>query len=125
VLIFVYGTLLRGEVNHPLMMSDAAFVRDACTEPHYDLVDLGGYPALLEDGHTAVSGEIYEVDDELLEELDVFEEVPFLYQRKPVQLADGYVEAYVMPRHKALGAPRIADGDWRNLGRQDAAFSGG
>jgi gamma-glutamylcyclotransferase (GGCT)/AIG2-like uncharacterized protein YtfP len=125
VLIFVYGTLLRGQVNHLLMMSDAAFVRDACTAARYELVDLGGYPALLEDGHTAVSGEIYEVDDELLEELDVFEEVPFLYQRKPIQLVDGYVDAYVMPRHRAVGAPRIADGDWRSLARHDAAFSGG
>jgi gamma-glutamylcyclotransferase (GGCT)/AIG2-like uncharacterized protein YtfP len=125
VLIFVYGTLLRGEANHPQLMSDAAFVRDACTEARYELVDLGGYPALLEDGHTAVSGEVYEVDDVLLEQLDVFEEVPFLYQRKPIRLADGYVDAYVMPREQAVGAPRITDGDWRNLGRRDAAFSGG
>jgi gamma-glutamylcyclotransferase (GGCT)/AIG2-like uncharacterized protein YtfP len=124
VLIFVYGTLLRGEENHP-QMSDAAFVRAARTEARYELVDLGGYPALLEDGHTAVSGEIYEVDDALLEALDQFEEVPWLYQRKPVQLVDGCVEAYVMPREQAVGAPRIADGDWRNMGRHDAAFSCG
>jgi gamma-glutamylcyclotransferase (GGCT)/AIG2-like uncharacterized protein YtfP len=124
VLIFVYGTLLRGEVNHP-QLSDAAFVRDARTEASYDLVDLGGYPALLEDGQTAVSGEIYEVDDALLTVLDLFEEVPFLYQRKPIQLVDGYVDGYVMPREQAAGAPRITDGDWRNMGRHDAAFSGG
>lgn len=124
VLIFVYGTLLRGEANHP-ELSDAAFVRSAQTEPRYELVDLGGYPALLEDGRTAVSGEIYDVDPEQLDRLDLFEEVPWLYERKPIALAEGHIEGYVMPRDRAHGAPRITDGDWRTVARRDAAESGG
>jgi len=124
VLIFVYGTLLRGEANHP-ELSDAAFVRSACTEARYELVDLGGYPALLEDGDTAVSGEVYDVNSALLARLDRFEEVPALYERKPVALIDGHIEAYVMSRDRAGGAPRIEDGDWRAVARPDAAKSGG
>lgn len=110
--LFVYGTLLRGEPNHP-QLTDAAFVRSTRTEARYELVDLGGYPALLEDGATAISGEIYEVDLELLEKLDAFEEVPELYERKRVCLIDGDVEAYVMSRDRAIGAPTIEDGVWR------------
>jgi gamma-glutamylaminecyclotransferase len=124
VLLFVYGTLLRGEANHPVL-SDAAFVRSACTEARYELVDLGGYPALLEDGDTAVSGEVYDVNSALLAQLDRFEEVPELYERKPVALIDGQIEAYVMSRDRAGGAPRIEDGDWRAVARSDAAKSGG
>ena len=124
VLIFVYGTLLRGEANHP-QLSEAAFVRSARTEARYELVDLGGYPALLEDGSTAVSGEIYDVNSALLARLDMFEEVPGLYERKPIALIGGHIEAYVMPRDRAAGASQIADGDWRAVARADAAKSGG
>jgi gamma-glutamylaminecyclotransferase len=111
VLLFVYGTLLRGEPNHP-QLSDASFVRRTRTAAAYELVDLGGYPALLEDGESAISGEVYEVDAELLARLDAFEEVPELYERKPIDLIDGSVDAYVMSRDRASGAPRITDGGW-------------
>jgi gamma-glutamylaminecyclotransferase len=124
VLLFVYGTLLRGEANHP-QLSDAAFVRSARTEARYELVDLGGYPALLEDGHTAVSGEVYDVNASLLAQLDMFEDVPELYERKPIELMDGRIEAYVLPRRRAMGAPRIKDGNWRSAAQSDAAKSGG
>lgn len=117
MLLFVYGTLRRGEPNQR-QMGHARFVRAASTGPRYELVDLGGYPALLEDGDTPISGELYEVDDALLASLDRFEDVPELYERKPVVLEDGEVLcvevlAYVMPRERARGAPRIANGDWQ------------
>jgi gamma-glutamylcyclotransferase (GGCT)/AIG2-like uncharacterized protein YtfP len=111
-LLFVYGTLRRGEPNQR-QMGDARFVRTAWTEPRYELVDLGGYPALLEDGDTPVSGELYEVDDALLVSLDRFEDVPELYERRAVALEDGEVLAYVMPRERAGEAPRIVNGDWQ------------
>jgi gamma-glutamylcyclotransferase (GGCT)/AIG2-like uncharacterized protein YtfP len=115
VLLFVYGTLLRGEPNHP-QLSNAVFVRSACTEARYELVDLGGYPALLEDGGTAVTGEVYDVGLELLARLDAFEEVPELYERKSIRLIDGAIDAYVMSRKRAAGAPKIEDGVWRTPG---------
>jgi gamma-glutamylcyclotransferase (GGCT)/AIG2-like uncharacterized protein YtfP len=121
MLIFVYGTLRRGASNHAQLAS-ARFVGMARTRARYELVDLGGYPAVVEGGHTAVIGELYEVDDELLCELDRFEDVPVLYERKSVDIAlrdvdsndDVYipVEAYVMSRERAQSAPRIPHGDW-------------
>lgn len=113
----MYGTLLRGESNHR-ELAEASFVRHARTEPRYELADLGGYPALVEDGSTAISGEIYDVDSELLARLDAFEEVPELYERKPIALAGEEVHGYVMPRTLADGAPRIMDGNWRTSAHQ-------
>lgn len=110
----MYGTLLRDEPNHP-QLSGASFVRSTRTAASYELVDLGGYPALLEDGTSAIPGEVYEVDAELLARLDAFEEVPDLYERKPIDLIDGSADAYVMSRDRAFGAPRIEDADWLQL----------
>ena len=112
MLIFVYGTLLRGESNHR-ELGPARFVADACTEPRYELVSLGHYPALLEHGSDAVRGEIFDVPEEWLGHLDLFEDVPTLYERKRITLTNSDAIAYVMRRDVASGAPRIPSGDWR------------
>ena len=114
MLLFVYGTLRNGAENHA-ELNGARYAGRARTEAAYELVDLGAYPALVEGGATAIVGEVYEVDDTLLRRLDVFEEVPEVYERKLVRLAldaTHPVEAYVMRREQALRAPRIASGDW-------------
>lgn len=112
MLIFVYGTLLRGESNHR-ELGPARYVTDACTEPSYELVNMGHYPALLEHGSDAVRGEIFDVPDEWLGHLDLFEDVPTLYERKRIALSDNEAIAYVMRREVAGTAPRIPGGDWR------------
>ncbi|HEY1697927.1 MAG TPA: gamma-glutamylcyclotransferase family protein [Polyangiaceae bacterium] len=113
--VFVYGTLLSGEGNHrQLRGARRLYVRR--TEPRYTLVSLGRFPALLEDGTTSVVGEVYEVDDELLSQLDRFEGVPTLYRRERVQLLCGEsVEGYVLARPRARRYPLIASGDWRDF----------
>jgi gamma-glutamylcyclotransferase (GGCT)/AIG2-like uncharacterized protein YtfP len=101
MLIFVYGTLRRGESNHA-QLRGARFVGTARTEQRYELVHVSGYPALLEDGSVGVSGELYEVDDALLRRLDEFEEVPEMYQRKWVSLTGNqHAQAYTMRRMQA------------------------
>jgi gamma-glutamylaminecyclotransferase len=124
VLLFVYGTLRRGEPNH-LELGEARFLRSVWTEPRYELVDLGDYPALLEDGDAPVAGELYEVDAALLGWLDRFEDVPELYERKSVATPDGAVLAYVMSRARAGHAPRIANGDWQAYRAGDTGPTGG
>jgi gamma-glutamylcyclotransferase (GGCT)/AIG2-like uncharacterized protein YtfP len=111
MLIFVYGTLRRGQSNH-CQLGPSRFVSYASTAPRYELVDLGGYPALLEGGRDVVRGELFEVPDSWLSHLDAFEDVPTLYERVPVQLAHAQVLGYVMRREVAGDAPRIASGDW-------------
>jgi gamma-glutamylcyclotransferase (GGCT)/AIG2-like uncharacterized protein YtfP len=83
--LFVYGSLRRGGSNHR-ELSAAIFLEEARTTPSYALVRIGEYPALVA-GTEAVSGELYAVDDVLLEELDAFE--GDAYTRGLIDLEDG------------------------------------
>jgi len=111
--LFVYGSLLRGQVNH-FWMEGARYLGEAVTVPRFELLDLGPFPALVDGGSTAVHGELYEVDAVLLARLDVFEDVPEMYRRDVVQL-QGHAPAqgYLLQPHHAPGRPRVPGGDWR------------
>lgn len=106
--LFVYGTLKRGQPNHRLLTGQH-FVREAKTEPRYRLYDLGPYPGMAEDprGGVAVTGELWEVDAACLAALDEFEGVPDLYVRARVaaQGAAGPVEAFLYNRAIPPEAP--------------------
>lgn len=94
-ILFVYGTLKRGQRNHGLMR-EARYLGEAVTAPLYTLLDLGSFPGMIPGGSTAVHGELYEVGPKLLALLDRHEGVPRLYNRIGIQLenrdsVDGYV----------------------------------
>lgn len=112
-LVFVYGTLMRGEPNHRLLAS-ADFVSAVHTEPCFALVDLGAFPAMLPGGDTAVAGEVYAVDGDTLAALDRLEGHPHFYRRTLVRLNDGAcAEAYLLERDLTRDCRRIRSGDWR------------
>ncbi|KAF0245968.1 MAG: hypothetical protein FD180_1111 [Planctomycetota bacterium] len=112
-LVFVYGTLLRGERNHALL-GRASFGGEGRTLPAFELAHMGAYPALVAGGRVAVSGEVWDVDAATLASIDELEEVPTLYQRKRIPLEDGrVVETYLMPSESTTGARRIESGDWK------------
>lgn len=87
--LFIYGTLKRGERNHRLLASES-FVCEAITEPRYRLYDCGTHPALVEDetNGRAIRGEVYLVGPATLRRLDILEDAPNLYERRPVRLQD-------------------------------------
>ena len=70
--LFVYGTLLRGQRYHDAYLGGARFLEAAATAPTYSLYDMGAcdYPALVAQGSTSVAGELYEVDAPTLAALD-------------------------------------------------------
>ena len=112
-LVFVYGTLMRDEINHRLLAT-ARFVAEAHTEPCFELFDLGHFPAMSAGGQTVVRGEIYAVDDQTLVRLDRLEGHPELYQRTPIRLANGQeVQTYLMEDARMRRRPVIPSGDWR------------
>ncbi len=111
--VFVYGTLMRGEPNHRLL-AGADYLGRARTEPAFELVDLGAFPAMVPGGRTAVSGEVYAVDDPTLAALDRLEGHPRFYRRRAVRLDDGTdVLAYLLEARQVRGRRRIPGGDWR------------
>lgn len=92
-LVFVYGTLKRGERNH-YFLAAAEYLGPAFTEPHYRLIDCGPYPAMLDETQTAaleaeplvVAGEVYRIDAATLAELDRLEDEGRLYRRAVIDV---------------------------------------
>jgi gamma-glutamylaminecyclotransferase len=113
VLLFVYGTLMRGEGAHALLGPTARFVAEAHTEPCFTLVDMGEYPALVEGGTTAVRGELYEIDAALLPVLDRYEDVPEMYERRTIAVQGQIAIAYVLRSELGTCLGAIVSGSWR------------
>lgn len=76
--VFVYGTLLKGNCNHEHYLKDSRFVGDAVLKG-YSLYDLGEYPGIKKNGNDFVKGEVYIVDEDTLNKLNILEEVGVLY----------------------------------------------
>lgn len=114
-LVFVYGTLRRGGAGAmSVRFPGAKFIADA--EVSGSLYDLGAYPGLLlkESGSTVI-GEVYEVDEELLDELDEFE-ASSRYLRRQVEISLGTQRraCWVYEPDTEFHSPRtlITSGDW-------------
>jgi gamma-glutamylcyclotransferase (GGCT)/AIG2-like uncharacterized protein YtfP len=93
--IFVYGTLKKG-FSRNSVLREQRYLGIAKTEPKYAMCAYGGFPALVDEklaeksnlvADKAVYGELYEVDDACLIELDIIEGVDHgLFERKDVAL---------------------------------------
>jgi gamma-glutamylcyclotransferase (GGCT)/AIG2-like uncharacterized protein YtfP len=111
--IFVYGTLIKGESNHAVL-GGSTFLRVARTSPGFLLYDLGRFPGMVACGQLVVVGEIYLVTPEILARVDRLEGHPTFYQRLPIRLDDGSdAESYLLPPRRVVGYPPIASGQWR------------
>ena len=113
-LVFVYGTLQRGEVNHGYL-GRARFLGTAKTRAEFELVDLGDYPAMLSGGATQIDGELYALGSLDVQTVDELEDHPEYFQRCTVHLEDGSeVFSYLLPGSQGQPYPRIPSGSWRN-----------
>lgn len=118
--LFLYGTLMRLGANHAVLVGcGARFVGEAQTATARTLIDLGPYPALLPEDEArdrgSVHGEVFEVDDAALAELDAFEGCPTLYRRETIEVVLGKdarerAFTYVLARRAPRDARTIADG---------------
>lgn len=100
----------------PARFPGSIFIADARVSG--SLYDLGAYPGLLlDESNSPVAGEAYEVDDEVLKELDDFEASSY-YRREQVEisLGDGSRTGWVyVPAHEPEVYSRhtlITSGDW-------------
>ncbi|MHA2939220.1 gamma-glutamylcyclotransferase family protein [Vibrio sp. RC27] len=108
-LVFVYGTLRRGESNHYLL-EHSEFLGKVQTQPLFSLYDLGEYPGAIE-GDAAIIGEVYQVNETTLEALDRLEEVPIEYRRDTLQTSLGQAWIYLYQDERQL-EQLIPSGDW-------------
>lgn len=95
-LVFVYGTLKRGDCRHRFL-AGGKFLGLATTSAGYRLFHLGEYPAMVADpAGGQIEGEVFEVSDAILRLLDEVEGVAdALYVRKTVPLLDRFADAVV------------------------------
>ncbi|HEV7473812.1 MAG TPA: gamma-glutamylcyclotransferase family protein [Pyrinomonadaceae bacterium] len=119
-LIFIYGSLRRGGVGAmSVRFPGSEFVAEAKVSG--SLYDLGAYPGLLlNESNSLVTGEVYEVDDELLSKLDEFE-ASSNYLRKQVEISIGTQRTTGWtyepdPRFYSLST-LITSGDWIEYAR--------
>jgi gamma-glutamylcyclotransferase (GGCT)/AIG2-like uncharacterized protein YtfP len=114
-LVFVYGTLRRGGGRAmPVRFPGSKFIGDARVGG--SLYDLGAYPGLvLDESGSSVVGEVYEVDEEVLNELDGFE-ASSRYRRKQVEIPLGAESrtCWTYEPDPEFYSPRtlITSGDW-------------
>lgn len=110
--LFVYGSLLAGEVNHARMRGADFLTRDRLHGAQ--LLDGGSYPFLVF-GPGTVWGECYRISADLLSLLDDFEDHPSVYRREQVELASGRVAwAYVGQAPHTSNLPVVVGGNWRD-----------
>lgn len=97
VSVFVYGTLMQGERAH-YMIKGAEFVGKYRLS-NFGMYDLGSYPGIKTIKDESVVGEVYNVDEGIIPQLDSYEGEGTLYKRETVKVSNGkdsmYVYAYI------------------------------
>jgi gamma-glutamylcyclotransferase (GGCT)/AIG2-like uncharacterized protein YtfP len=94
-LVFVYGSLKKGFGNHH-RLEGAAFLGETRTKARsFRMESFGAFPAVYKVPTKAggpaysIEGELYEVNDKILEGLDRLESNGHFYRRELVKLANG------------------------------------
>ena len=111
-LVFVYGTLKRGEQNHHWLQG-ASWEGEAELNGVV-LHDLGPFPMAVV-GEGRISGEVYAVEGSGLARLDELEGYPRLYDRQVLSLNDGRrAWVYLGRPRQVRHAPVVAGGSWHS-----------
>lgn len=99
--VFVYGTLKQGFGNHRLL-ADSEFIGSAVSHDRFEMKTCG-FPCLIKPREAdasqplaCVAGELYEVDDATLEQLDRLEGNGSMYQREKInfEITDAKYEVH-------------------------------
>lgn len=113
MLIFVYGTLLSGLRNHDKLKA-SSFIGHGITIDQFFFTyyntfsyPLITYQQILKDQNkTNIIGEVYNVDNNILELLDELEGHPYMYTREKIKVKIGIrtidVETYIIKQSSML-----------------------
>ena len=106
--VFVYGTLKSGHYNNGLLRTSKLLESGIKTIP-FKMISLGAFPALVPDEELhEIVGEIYEVDEYTMENLDRLEGFPMFYSKTKIDECFIY---YLPNKHDKY--PEIKDGNWQ------------
>ncbi len=107
--LFVYGTLMRNN-QQGQYLKDAEYLGEFIL-PGYSLYDFGYYPGIVEDKDGMVKGELYLITEDMLPQLDLYEEEGTLYRRifvhvyKDEDKIQAYTYVYNLPVEEAQKVP--------------------
>lgn len=112
--VFVYGTLKKGFPAHSLL-KDSKFITKYITSNEFSMYDMGYYPAVTHGGNTAITGEIYDVNAEILKEIDRYEGHPKHFRRVklPYTLYNKPIYIYLY-QYKFYNRKPMDKGIWNN-----------
>jgi gamma-glutamylcyclotransferase (GGCT)/AIG2-like uncharacterized protein YtfP len=117
--VFVYGSLRKFSIpfaqkghNHSILQ-DSPFVEQTRTEDKFLMYDLGSFPGCKrsEEGYR-ITGEVYEVGEGILRDLDILEGNPFFYKRDKVDLISGYSAWMYLYQKDTYHVQQVQGGDW-------------
>lgn len=119
--VAVYGSLLKGFYNYDnFLKGKSEYVGSFQTDPIFNLIDMGTFPALTKEGSTSISMEVFDIDDIVLGDLDSLEgynkgypEKSF-YNREKLSTPYGDAYYYVFNGDKRDNENIITSGNWRN-----------
>lgn len=93
--VFVYGSLKKNFHNNDLL-SNAEFIGNGVTDSKYFMINLGNFPGVIS-GFSKISGEVYKINFEILQDLDILEGNGEFYQRHeiPIHGNFGIINAFM------------------------------
>ncbi|MCT7983948.1 gamma-glutamylcyclotransferase [Laspinema sp. A4] len=110
--LFVYGSLMRGEINHDLLDNAEYIGDDAIADA--ELFNLGFYPMFVP-GTGTLYGECYHIPLQIIPNLDRLEDHPHFYQRRWISCLSGQIRlVYQGFTSHIKGCPKIVSGSWRD-----------
>ncbi|MCT7970094.1 gamma-glutamylcyclotransferase [Laspinema sp. D1] len=110
--LFVYGSLMCGEINHYLLENAEYIADDAIADA--ELFNLGPYPMFVP-GTGTLYGECYHIPLTIIPNLDRLEDHPHFYQRLWMQCLSGQTRlVYQGFASHIQGCPQIMSGSWRD-----------
>lgn len=118
--MFVYGTLKKGHSNHKLLKR-STYIGEATIEG-YCIYDLGFYPGIKVEEGSQVAGELYEITDQVLKDLDRLEGEGYLYKREMTEarLMNGErIETAVYVYNQSVKGKRKLSKTWRGRETDD------
>ena len=110
-LLAVYGSLRAGYFNSP-RLRHSEYLGDIKTDAKYTMRDIGGYPAILPRGETAIHCEVYRVNRRAFMSIGRME-MSAGYEIKAINTKYGKACLYVYAYDDVANCREVIDGNWK------------